>query len=78
VQSYLGVCSIFDLDTECWQVDSINGVANISKNGVWLGRAFSELPEIIYPFVSLPKRGMSAVSLQSHIANLLSDVSIVL
>jgi hypothetical protein len=43
-----------------FQVDTIKGVADIFKNGKWLGHAFSDLPEVVYPFASLPRMGVSA------------------
>jgi len=47
-------------DTIGFSIDTVNGTAVIFKNGFWIGQAFSDLPEVVYPFVSLPKVGMSA------------------
>jgi Ca2+-binding EF-hand superfamily protein len=47
-------------DTIGFSIDTVNGTAVIFKNGCWIGQAFSDLPEVVYPFVSLPKVGMSA------------------
>jgi Ca2+-binding EF-hand superfamily protein len=48
-------------DTIGFQVDTIKGVAQIFKNKKWLGQGFTDLPSVIYPFVSLPNVGKSAV-----------------
>jgi len=47
-------------DTIGFSVDTVAGSAAIFKNGIWLGQAFLDLPEVVYPFVSLPKAGISA------------------
>lgn len=41
-------------------VDTSQKTASFFKNNTHLGKAFSELPDLLYPFVTLSRPGMSA------------------
>ena len=63
-------------DTIGLLVDTLTGVAYVFKNGVELGKAFENLPADVFPFVSMPRPGVSAsiTSVQAKSVDSRSDI----